>query len=161
EITSLYARLQSAVRAAKQADRTKSSFLSAASHDLRQPLQTLSLLRRALKPHIQNAEASAILGEISRSVGTMSGMLNSLLDINRLESGAVAPSIAGFPVNDIFDAVAADFSGIAKEKGLELRIVRSRLVVRSDRPMLEEMVRNLVSNAIRYTDRGKVLIGCR
>lgn len=161
EMTSLYARLQNAVRAAKQADRAKSSFLSAASHDLRQPLQTLSLLQRALRPHIHDAAAGAILADISRSIGAMSAMLNSLLDINRLESGIVTPSISAFPVNALFDAIAADFSEIAEEKGLDLRVVRSRLTVRSDQQMLEEMVRNLVSNAIRYTDQGKVLIGCR
>jgi signal transduction histidine kinase/CheY-like chemotaxis protein len=161
EVTSLHKRLQNAVRAAKQADRAKSSFLSAASHDLRQPLQTMSLLQRALKPHIQDAEAGAMLADISRSIGTMSSMLNGLLDINRLESGIVTPSPSGFSVNALFDAVAADFSELAEEKGLELRVVPSRLMVRSDQRMLEEMVRNLISNAIRYTDRGKVLIGCR
>jgi CheY-like chemotaxis protein/anti-sigma regulatory factor (Ser/Thr protein kinase) len=91
----------------------------------------------------------------------MSSMLNSLLDINRLESGIVRPSISAFSVNALFDTVAADFSELAEEKGLELRVVPSRLMVRSDQRMLEEMVRNLISNAIRYTDRGKVLIGCR
>ena len=155
EIISLYARLQNAVRAAKQADRAKSSFLSAASHDLRQPLQTLSLLQLALKPYIHDAEARAILADISRSIGTMSSMLTSLLDINRLESGTFKPSISAFSVNAIFDTVAADFSRLAEEKGLKLRVVPSRLMVRSDQGMLEEMVRNLISNAIRYTDRGK------
>jgi signal transduction histidine kinase/CheY-like chemotaxis protein len=161
EITSLYTRLQDAMLVAKQADREKSSFLSAASHDLRQPLQTLSLLQRSLKPHIHGTEAGAILADISRSIGTMSSMLNSLLDITRLESGIVRPSISAFPVNALLDNVAADFLELAKEKGLELRVVPSSLMVRSDQRMLEEMVRNLISNAIRYTDRGKVLVGCR
>lgn len=161
EMTSLHARLQSAVQSAKRADREKSNFLSAASHDLRQPLQALNLLQQALKPHLHDAEARVILAHISHSIGTMSGMLDSLLDINRLESGIVAPTISAFSVNALFSAVAADFSAPAKDKGLELRIVPSRLVVRSDQRMLEEMVRNLVSNAIRYTDHGKVLIGCR
>jgi signal transduction histidine kinase len=89
----------------------------------------------------------------------MSSMLNSLLDINRLESGIVTPSISAVSVNALFDTVAADFYELAEEKGLELRVVPSRLMVRSDQRMLEEMVRNLISNAIRYTDRGKVLIG--
>jgi signal transduction histidine kinase/ActR/RegA family two-component response regulator len=161
EITSLHARLQSAVRSAKRADREKTNFLSAASHDLRQPLQTLNLLQQALKPHLHDAEARAILTDISHSIGTMSGMLDSLLDINRIEAGMVAPSISAFSVNALFSTVAADFSEFAKDKDLELRIVPSRLVVRSDPRMLEEMVRNLVSNAIRYTDHGRVLIGCR
>lgn len=160
EMASLYTPLQNAVREVKEADRAKSNFLSAASHDLRQPLQTLSLLQRALKEHIHGAEAGAILTEISRSIDTMGSMLNSLLDVSRLESGAVAPSISSFPVNAVFD-VAADFSKLAEEKGLELRVVRSGLMIRSDQRMLEEMVRNLIANALRYTSRGKVLIGCR
>jgi signal transduction histidine kinase len=155
EMTSLQTRLQNAVRAAKQADRAKSSFLSAASHDLRQPLQTLSLLQRALQPHIHDAEADVILADIAHSIGTMSSMLNSLLDINRLESGIVTPSISAISVNALFDTVAADFYELAEEKGLELRVVPSRLMVRSDQRMLEEMVHNLISNAIRYTDREK------
>jgi signal transduction histidine kinase/CheY-like chemotaxis protein len=161
EMTSLHARLQSAVRSAKLADREKSNFLSAASHDLRQPLQTLNLLQQTLKPRLHDAEARAILADISRSIGTMGSMLDSLLDINRLESGTVAPSISAFSVNALFNTIAADFSDFAKDKGLELRIVPSRLVVRSDPRLLEEMVRNLVSNAVRYTDQGRVLIGCR
>jgi signal transduction histidine kinase/ActR/RegA family two-component response regulator len=161
EMTSLHARLQSAVRSASRADREKSSFLSAASHDLRQPLQTLNLLQQALKPHLHDPEARAILADISRSIGTMGGMLDSLLDINRIESGAVAPSISTFSVNELFSSVAAEFSELAKEKGLELRVVPARLLIHSDPRMLEEMVRNLISNAVRYTDQGRILIGCR
>ena len=146
---------------AELANRAKSTFLAAASHDLRQPLQTLSLLQRTLEPHIQDAEGRRMLAGISRSVGTMRGMLNSLLDINRLESGVLVPSISTFPVNDVFDSVAADFLEIAEEKGLKLRVVHSGLMIRSDQHMLEEMTRNLVSNAIRYTDKGTVLVGCR
>ena len=160
EITALYTRLQDALRAAKQADRAKSSFLSAASHDLRQPLQTLNLLQRALKPHSEQ-ESQTMLAGISRSVGTMSSILSSLLDVNRLEAGALVPSISTFPLNDIIDSIAADFSEPAKEKGLKLRIVRSGISIRSDQRMIEEMLRNLLSNAIRYTDRGKIVVGCR
>jgi len=119
------------------------------------------LLQQALKPHLHDPEARAILADISRSIGTMGGMLDSLLDINRIESGAVAPSISAFSVNELFSSVAAEFSELAKDKGLELRVVPSRLLIRSDPRMLEEMVRNLVSNAVRYTDQGRILIGCR
>ena len=102
-----------------------------------------------------------MLAGISRSVGTMSCMLNSLLDINRLESGPIVPSLCTFPIKDVFDFAIADFCEPAKEKGLILRIVQSGVFVRSDQRMLEEMLRNLLSNAIRYTDRGKILVGCR
>ena len=161
EITALYTRLQDALRAAKQADRAKSSFLSAASHDLRQPLQALSLLHRALKPRIRDEESRTMLAGISRSVGTMGAMLTSLLDINRLESGTFVPSLNTFPVKNVFDSVITDFCEPAKEKGLILRVVRSGILIRSDQRMLEEMLRNLLSNAIRYTTQGKILVGCR
>jgi CheY-like chemotaxis protein len=102
-----------------------------------------------------------MLAVISRSVDTMNSMLTNLLDINRLESGTLAPSISTFPINDIFDSVAADFLELAEEKGLKLRVVRSGIIIRSDRHMLGEMIRNLLSNAVRYTDRGSILVGCR
>ena len=91
----------------------------------------------------------------------MSSMLSSLLDINRLESGSLRPSKSDFAVNEIFDSVAIDLLQPLEEKGLQWRVVPSDLMVRSDKRMLEEMIRNLLSNAIRYTDRGKILLGCR
>lgn len=161
EITALYSRLQDALRKAKQADHAKSSFLAAASHDLRQPLQALSSLSGALLPRIQDAEANNAIKRIGHSVDTMNGILNSLLDVNRLESGIARPLLKTVRINDIFDSVAADFSDLAKERGLEFRVVRSRLLIHSDERMLEQMIRNLLSNAIRYTHRGKILMGCR
>jgi CheY-like chemotaxis protein len=91
----------------------------------------------------------------------MSGMLSSLLDINRLETGNLRPSRSDFTVNEIFNSVATDLLWQIKAKGLQLRVVSSGLMVCSDKRMLEEMIRNLLSNAIRYTDRGKILLGCR
>ena len=91
----------------------------------------------------------------------MSSMLSSLLDINRLETGNLRPSKSDFAVNEIFNSVATDLLRPLEEKGLQWRVVPSDLVVRSDKRMLEEMIRNLLSNAIRYTDRGKILLGCR
>ena len=155
------ARLEEALSAAKRADRAKSSFLAAASHDLRQPLQSLNLLQRALGPHIQNNDARSLLAGIERSVNVMNGMLTSLLDINQLEAGMLAPCRSDFPIDDLFDSVTADFLAAAKEKGLEWRLVRSAITVHSDRRMLEWIIRNLLSNAVRYTDRGKILVGCR
>jgi PAS domain S-box-containing protein len=152
--------LAAARSAAELADRAKSGFLAAASHDLRQPLQTLNLLQRALKPRVDD-EARTLVDRIGRSADVMTGILNSLLDINQLEAGALRPSMSDFPVNDVFDAIAADFLEPIREKRLEWRLVRSGIVVHSDRRMLEEMVRNLLSNAVRYTDRGRILVGCR
>jgi signal transduction histidine kinase/CheY-like chemotaxis protein/integral membrane sensor domain MASE1 len=150
-----------AQKLAERADRTKSIFLAAASHDLRQPLQTLRLLHGALEQQHPDGEGQKIVAGMGRSIDTMSSMLSSLLDINRLESGNLRPSKSDFAVSEIFDSAATDLLQPLQEKGLQWRLVPSGLVVRSDKRMLEEMIRNLLSNAIRYTDRGKILLGCR
>ena len=150
-----------AQKLAERADRTKSIFLAAASHDLRQPLQTLRLLHWALEQQHPEGEGKTIVAGVGHSIDTMSSMLSSLLDINRLETGNLRPSKSDFAVNEIFDSVATDLLQPLEEKGLQWRVVPSDLVIRSDKRMLEEMIRNLLSNAIRYTDRGKILLGCR
>jgi CheY-like chemotaxis protein len=88
-------------------------------------------------------------------------MLSSLLDVNRLESGSLRPTKSDLAINEVFDSVATDFLQPIEEKGLKLRVVRSGLMAYSDKRMLEEMIRNLLSNSVRYTDRGKILLGCR
>jgi PAS domain S-box-containing protein len=148
-------------KSAELADRAKSSFLAAASHDLRQPLQTLRFLQGSLEQHHPNGEGRKIVADMGRSLDTMSSMLSSLLDINQLESGSLRPSKSEFALNEVFDSVATDFARLVEEKGLRWRLVRSAVAVNSDKHMLEEMLRNLLSNAIRYTDGGKILLGCR
>ena len=91
----------------------------------------------------------------------MSSILSSLLDVNRLEAGDLRPSKRDFAINEAFDSLAADFLASVADKGLRWRLVRSELLVHSDKGMLEAMLRNLLSNAVRYTDRGKILLGCR
>jgi CheY-like chemotaxis protein/anti-sigma regulatory factor (Ser/Thr protein kinase) len=91
----------------------------------------------------------------------MTSILSSLLDVNRLESGNLRPSVSEFSLNEIFEPLAGDFVASVQEGGLRLCIVRSELIIRSDRHMLAEMIRNLLSNAVRYTDRGRILLGCR
>jgi PAS domain S-box-containing protein len=153
--------LSLAWKTAEMADRAKSSFLAAASHDLRQPLQTLKLLQAALEPHHPGGEARKLVAEIGQSLDTMTSILSSLLDVNRLESGNLRPSVSEFSLNEIFEPLAGDFVAPAQERGLRLCLVRSELIIRSDRRMLAEMIRNLLSNAVRYTDRGRILLGCR
>ena len=148
-------------KSAALADQAKTSFLSAASHDLRQPLQTLRFLQSALEPHLPDGEGRNLVGGIARSLDTMSSILSSLLDVNRLEAGDLRPSKSDFAINDVFDSVAADFLDSVADKGLRWRLVRSELMVHSDKGMLEVMLRNLLSNAVRYTDRGTILLGCR
>jgi signal transduction histidine kinase/ActR/RegA family two-component response regulator len=150
-----------AQKRAERADRAKSIFLAAASHDLRQPLQTLRFLQAALEQRQPDSVGLQIITEMGHSIDTMSSMLSSLLDINRLETGNLRPSNSDIAVNEILESVATDVVRHVKEKGVQLRVVPTDLVVRSDRHMLEEMIRNLLSNAVRYTDRGKILLGCR
>jgi signal transduction histidine kinase len=147
-------RLQDAWKSAELADRAKSSFLAAASHDLRQPLQTLRFLQAALEPHYPGGEARNLVDEIGQSLDTMTSILSSLLDVNSLESGNLRPSVSEFSLNEIFEPLAGDFAAQVQDRGLRLRIVHSGLIIRSDRRMLAEMIRNLLSNAFRYTDRG-------
>jgi PAS domain S-box-containing protein len=153
--------VSSARKSAELADRAKSSFLSAASHDLRQPLQTLRFLQGALGLHLTDGEGRDLVVGMARSLDTMSSILSSLLDVNRLEAGDLRPSKRDFAINEIFDSLAADFSDSIADRGLRWRAVRSTLMVRSDKRMLETMIRNLLSNALRYTDRGRILLGCR
>jgi PAS domain S-box-containing protein len=153
--------LVEARKAAEQANRAKSAFLAAASHDLRQPLQTLKILQGTLARQIHDSDARKSIVGIGRSLETMTDMLTSLLDINQLETGNIRPSTSDFPVSDILDQLTEDFRERATEKGLRWRLVRSRITVHSDQRMVTEMVRNLVSNAVRYTDRGSILLGCR
>ena len=153
--------LSIAWKTAEMADRAKSGFLAAASHDLRQPLQTLRLLLAALGPHHPSGEAHNLVAGIGQSLDTMASILSSLLDVNRLESGNLRPSVSEFSLSEIFDSLARDFAAPVLEKEIRLRIVRSGLIVCSDKRMLAEMIRNLLSNAARYTDRGRILLGCR
>jgi PAS domain S-box-containing protein len=148
-------------RSAERADRAKSSFLAAASHDLRQPLQTLRFLQGTLEQHYPDGDGRKMVADMGHSLDTMSSMLSSLLDVNQLESGNLSPSKGDLCLNDIFDSIAADFVRLVEDKGLRWRLVRSAVTIHSDKRMLEEMLRNLLSNAIRYTDGGKILLGCR
>ena len=153
--------LGAAKQTAERANLAKSRFLAAASHDLRQPLQTLSLLHGALKQRVADQEALNLLARAERTSETMANMLSALLDINQLETGAIRPTLADFPVNELLVALSNEFAERAKSKGLRWRLVPCGCTVRSDRHLLEEMVRNLLSNAVRYTDAGGILLGCR
>ncbi len=150
-----------AQRQAEQANVAKSRFLAAASHDLRQPLQTLVLLQGSLTKVIEGDAARKLLTRLDQALSAMSGMLNALLDINQIEAGTVRAEMVDFPVNDLFDRMKDEFGYHAKAKGVDLRVVRCGAVVHSDIRLLEQMLRNLLSNAVKYTRQGKVLLGCR
>lgn len=155
------AELAAAKEAAERANLAKSCFLAATSHDLRQPLQTLSLLRGALRKRITDKEALTLLDRADSASETLVDILDALLDINQLETGSIQPSWTDFPIKELFATLDNQFADLARNKGLRWRLVSCGYVVRSDRRLLEEMVRNLLSNAIRYTDAGGILLGCR
>jgi two-component system CheB/CheR fusion protein len=153
--------LVEAGRVAELANLTKSRFLAAASHDLRQPLQTLSLLHGALRQQLADREALAALTSAERTCASMRDTLGALLDLDRLERGAMRPNLDEFPLHATFDPLDAEFAPLAQAKGVEWRRVECGLFIRSDRLLLETMVRNLLANAVRYTDRGRILLGAR
>ena len=150
-----------AKRQAELANVAKSRFLAAASHDLRQPLQTLALLQGLLAKNVVGEKAQRLVGRIDDALSAMTGMLNTLLDINQIEAGSVIPETVEFPVNELFDRLREELTYHAQAAGLALRVVPCSLSVRSDRRLLEQMIRNLLSNALKYTQSGKVLVGCR
>ncbi len=153
--------LEAAKLIAEQANLGKSRFLAAASHDLRQPLQTLSLLRGILGKRINDQQGSRLIAKLEETLSAMSGMLNTLLDINQLEAGIVRPEIIEFPIGALLDRLKTEFAYHATAKQLGWRVVASGLNVRSDPRLLEQTLRNLLANAVKYTEQGKILLGCR
>ena len=153
--------LEAAKRHAEQANLGKSRFLAAASHDLRQPLQTLSLLQGILAKKVRDAELVNLVLRLEEALDAMSGMLDSLLDINQLEAGIVRPQVVTFPVKELLERLRNEFAYHAETRGLGWRVISCGLFVSSDPRLLEQMIRNLLSNAVKYTESGKVLLGCR
>jgi signal transduction histidine kinase/CheY-like chemotaxis protein len=143
------------------ANLAKSRFLAAASHDLRQPLHALNLFLDQRRGETDQVERSRLEAQIDTAVAAMNDLFNSLLDISKLDAGVLAPSISEFPVDYLLKRIETTFVATARENGLRLRVVASRAWVRSDFILLERILLNLVSNAVRYTERGGVVIGCR
>ena len=161
QLTEQKAEAEAARRQAEEANRMKTRFLAAASHDLRQPLHALGLFSDSLQRRIADPEQKAIAEHIWESVEALEQTFDALLDISRLDAGIVQPKTEAFALMALLERVAADCEPEAAGKGLELRVRPTRLATRSDPVLVEQILRNLASNAIRYTDRGKVLIACR
>ena len=153
--------LEAAKRQAELATAAKSRFLAAASHDLRQPLQTLALLQGQLAKIVEGDKAQKLIARTDETLGAISGMLNALLDINQIEAGTVRAETAVFPINTLLDRLRDEFAYHAQAQGLTLRVVPCGLSICTDPRLIEQMIRNLLSNALKYTKRGKVLLGCR
>ena len=147
-------------REAERANKANSAFLAAASHDLRQPVQALSLLNGALRRTVKEDRALEMVESMEHSLTAMTNLLNSLLDISRLDAGKVIPEIEDFPLQRIIDRLSQEFSRQAQHKGLVYTRCDCGAVVRSDPNLLSEIIQNLVGNAIRYTERGQVVLRC-
>ena len=147
--------------AAEQASQAKMRFLASASHDLRQPIHSLGLNVYAMRSWIKYPEVAKILGEIESAVGAMERMFNSLLDLSRLSSGTVKPELVVMAVGELQQELDSLFGAATRSKGLDLRIHPCRRYIRSDPVLLRKILHNLVANAVRYCERGGILIGCR
>lgn len=158
-------RIEDALRRAKEgaerANQAKSKFLAAASHDLRQPVQSLFFFAYALAEKLKDHPASTVLASMSESLDALRMLLDSLLDVSRLDAGVVQPAITEFAVGPLLDRLNREYAPRAAEKGLRLRYVPTRQWTRSDPVLLERLVRNVIENAVRYTESGGIVIGCR
>jgi len=139
----------------------KSRFFAMASHDLRQPLHALGLFVAQLRTPLKSGERTKTIERVDATRKEMDEMFNSLLDISRLDAGILTPKITEFPIARLLQKIETRFDQATREKGLRLRVRRSDAWVRSDAMLLERILLNLVSNAVRYTLRGGIIVGCR
>ncbi len=152
---------EDARREAEVANRAKTQFFTAASHDLRQPLHAMGLFAEALRQKSHDAEVAHLVNSINESVDALEGLFSELLDITRIDSGGVEVNPDHFEIGSIFRKLRLHFEPTAFEKGLALRMRGAQHVVHADPLLVERILRNLVSNAIRYTNDGSVLVSCR
>lgn len=143
------------------ANRYKARFLASASHDLRQPLHALNLFVAQLHTEPDAAERRKLIERIDAAMSSMNELFESLLDMSKLEAGVLEPQLTEFPIGRAFERVEATFAEAARQKGLRLSVVASGAWIRSDQVLLERILMNLVSNAVRCTARGGVVVGCR
>jgi Na+/proline symporter/signal transduction histidine kinase len=161
ELTRLNNELGRAKAEAEQANISKTRFLAAASHDILQPLNAARLYVTSLVERQAPGSDVQLVGNIDASLDAVEEIFGALLDISRLDSGAMKPEIVGFRIDDLMRQLEVEFAPLAQEKGLELEFVPCSLAVLSDRRLLRRLLQNLVSNAIKYTLEGRVLVGCR
>ncbi len=153
--------LQREKLAAEQANAAKSRFLAAASHDLRQPVHALSLFVAAMRPRSMDDEARSLLDHIDESVRSMGSLFGGLLDISRLDAGVVEVNKMAVAMQPLLERVCHDYEVQARARGLQLVLHECSLSVMSDALLLERVLRNIIANAVAYTDRGRIVVGCR
>jgi Na+/proline symporter/CheY-like chemotaxis protein len=161
ELTRLNSELALAKSTAEDANISKTRFLAAASHDILQPLNAARLYVTSLVERQSGGEDSRLVENIDDSLEAIEEILGALLDISRLDAGAMTPSISSFKIGDLMRSLEIEFAPSARAKGLELSFVPCSLPVKSDRSLLRRLLQNFISNAIKYTPQGRVLVGCR
>src|SRR5277367_3510277 len=161
ELTRLNSELALAKSTAEDANISKTRFLAAASHDILQPLNAARLYLTSMVERQSGGEDSRLVENIDESLEAIEEILGALLDISRLDAGAMTPSISSFKIGDLMRSLEIEFAPSARAKGLELTFVSCSLPVQSDRSLLRRLLQNFISNAIKYTPHGRVLVGCR
>ncbi len=161
ELTRVNRELEKAQLAAEDANIGKTRFLAAAGHDILQPLNAARLYSSTLVERLGSSTNKDLVHNIDSSLESVETILGAVLDISHLDTGGMKPQIASFPLNDLLRRIATDFAPIAHEKNLDFTVMPTSVFVRSDPNLLRRLVQNLVSNAIKYTPAGRVLIGVR
>ena len=161
ELMRLNAELGRAKADAEEANISKTRFLAAASHDILQPLNAARLYVTSLMERQGNGEDGRLIGNVDASLDAVEEIFGALLDISRLDTGAMRPEFISFRIDELLRQLEVEFAPLAREKSLDLKFVLCSLTVRSDRRLLRRLLQNLVSNAIKYTQKGRVLVGCR
>jgi Na+/proline symporter/signal transduction histidine kinase len=161
ELTHLNAELARAKADAEEANVSKTRFIAAASHDILQPLNAARLYVTSLVERQRTGDDARLAGNIDASLDAVEEILGALLDISRLDTGAMKPELSSFRIDEVLRQLKVEFAPLALEKKLDLKFVPSGLIVRTDRRLLRRLLQNLVSNAIKYTPKGRVLVGCR
>jgi signal transduction histidine kinase/CheY-like chemotaxis protein len=157
----LEGKVEERTRQLEAANLAKSRFLAAASHDLRQPLHAIGLFVAQLHGRLRASERSKIVGRVEAALSAMNDLFSALLDISKLDAGGTTANLTDFPVAQLLGHAETTFTEAARAKGLSFRVMRSEAWIRSDFILLERVVFNLISNAVRYTSRGGLLVGCR
>jgi PAS domain S-box-containing protein len=161
EVAERTAELRTARDRAESSAAAKTKFLATASHDIRQPLQAMALLLGSLAPEVKTVAGQRTMQAIERSLGAGMELLDALLEFIRLDAGAMRPKLANVDLGQLIERVAETHAAEVERKGLVLKVVPGRAVVRTDPQLLGRILRNLISNALKYTERGTILIGCR
>jgi signal transduction histidine kinase/CheY-like chemotaxis protein len=146
---------------AEAANQSKSRFVAAASHDLRQPLNSALLFLESIDEPVLDSRNGGFVRKTKLALSSLNNLLGTLLDAARLDSGTLTPEITDFSITSVLDRIVREYEDVARSAGVELRFIPSRAIVRTDIHLLETVLRNFISNAMRYTPQGRVLVGCR